>query len=47
MVSAGAANKMAFGVDRAANPWSDIPLANAVFICGANSSRCARGVMEL
>ena len=24
MVSAAAANKKAFGVDRAANPWSDI-----------------------
>ena len=35
MVSAGAANKMAFGVDRAANPWSDIPLAKAVMISGA------------
>ena len=32
MVSAGAANKMAFGVDRAANPWSDIPLAKAIII---------------
>ena len=36
MVSAGAANKMAFGIDRAANPWSDIPLAKAVIISGAN-----------
>ena len=24
MVSAGAGNKKAFGIDRAANPWSDI-----------------------
>ena len=40
MVSAGAANKMAFGVDRAANPWSDIPLAKAVVIAGANIGEC-------
>ena len=40
MVSAGAANKMAFGVDRAANPWSDIPLAKAVMIAGANIGEC-------
>ncbi len=40
MVSAGAANKMAFGVDRAANPWSDIPLAKAVIIAGANIGEC-------
>jgi assimilatory nitrate reductase catalytic subunit len=40
MVSAGAANKMAFGVDRAANPWSDIPLAKTVIISGANIGEC-------
>jgi assimilatory nitrate reductase catalytic subunit len=40
MVSAGAANKLAFGVDRAANPWSDIPLAKAVIISGANIGEC-------
>jgi assimilatory nitrate reductase catalytic subunit len=40
MVSAGAANKLAFGVDRAANPWSDIPLAKAVIIAGANIGEC-------
>jgi assimilatory nitrate reductase catalytic subunit len=40
MVSAGAANKMAFGVDRAANPWSDIPLAKAILIAGANIGEC-------
>src|SRR5687767_8068191 len=27
MVSAGAANRMAFGIDRGGQPWSDIPLA--------------------
>src|SRR5688572_25596040 len=40
MVSAGAANKMAFGVDRAANPWSDIPLAKSIIIAGANIGEC-------
>ena len=36
MVSAGGANKKAFGVDRASNPWSDIPLADVVWIAGSN-----------
>jgi assimilatory nitrate reductase catalytic subunit len=40
MVSAGAANKMAFGIDRAANPWSDIPLAKAVILSGTNLGEC-------
>ncbi len=40
MVSAGAANKAAFGVDRSANPWSDIPLARALIISGANVGEC-------
>lgn len=41
MVSAGAANKKAFGVDRAANPWSDILKAEVVWISGANIAECA------
>ncbi len=41
MVSAGAAGKKALGVDRAANPWSDIPLADVVFVAGANIAECA------
>lgn len=41
MVSAGAANKKAFGVDRAANPWSDILKAEVVWISGANVAECA------
>lgn len=41
MVSAGVANKRALGIDRAANPWSDIPLAEVVFIAGANVAECA------
>jgi assimilatory nitrate reductase catalytic subunit len=40
MVSAGAANKMAFGVDRAANPWSDIPLAEVIILGGTNLAEC-------
>lgn len=40
MVSAGAANKMAFGIDRAANPWSDIPLAKCIIIAGSNVGEC-------
>lgn len=41
MVSAGAAGKRALGIDRAANPWSDIPLADVVFVAGANIAECA------
>ena len=41
MVSAGAGNKKSFGIDRAANPWSDIPLANVILIAGANVAECA------
>ncbi|MCC7309092.1 MAG: formate dehydrogenase subunit alpha [Acidobacteria bacterium] len=36
MVSAGAGNYKAFGVDRAANPWSDIPMAEVLIIAGSN-----------
>jgi assimilatory nitrate reductase catalytic subunit len=41
MVSAGAANKKAFGIDRAANPWSDILSAKLIWISGANVAECA------
>ena len=40
MVSAGAANKMAFGIDRAANPWSDIPKADVIILTGTNLAEC-------
>ena len=40
MVSAGAANRMAFGVDRAANPWDDIPLAKVILLTGTNLAEC-------
>ncbi len=36
MVSAGTGNKKALGMDRAPNPWSDIPLADVVWVAGAN-----------
>ena len=41
MVSAAGGNKKAFGIDRAANPWSDIPKAEVVWISGANVAECA------
>lgn len=41
MVSAAAANKKSFGIDRAANPWSDITHADVVWISGANVAECA------
>ena len=40
MVSAAAANKKAFGVDRAANPWADIPKSELIWISGANVGEC-------
>lgn len=41
MVSAAAANKKAFGIDRAANAWEDIIGADVVWISGANVAECA------
>ncbi|HLU46861.1 MAG TPA: molybdopterin oxidoreductase family protein [Planctomycetota bacterium] len=41
MVSAAAASKKVFGIDRAANPWSDISKAEAVLVAGANIGECA------
>ena len=41
MVSAAAGNKKAFGIDRAANPWSDILKSEVVWISGANVGECA------
>ncbi|MEZ6079182.1 MAG: molybdopterin-dependent oxidoreductase [Pirellulaceae bacterium] len=40
MVSAGAGNKKAFGIDRAANPWTDIVGSEVVWISGANVAEC-------
>src|SRR5438552_14394281 len=36
MVAAAAGNTKAFGIDRAANPWDDIPLAEVLLIAGSN-----------
>ena len=41
MVSAGAGNKKAFGVDRAANSWADILETDLILCAGANISECA------
>jgi len=41
MVSAGAGNKKAFGIDRAANPWSDILGSDVILVSGANIAECA------
>jgi assimilatory nitrate reductase catalytic subunit len=41
MVSAGAASKKILGIDRAANPWSDLPLAEVILVAGANIAECA------
>ncbi|HEY1213305.1 MAG TPA: molybdopterin-dependent oxidoreductase [Bryobacteraceae bacterium] len=41
MVSAGAASKKIFGIDRGANPWSDIPHAQVILVAGANVAECA------
>jgi assimilatory nitrate reductase catalytic subunit len=41
MVSAAGGNWRAFGIDRAANPWSDILGAEVVWISGANVAECA------
>lgn len=41
MVSAAAGNKKAFGIDRAANPWSDILGADVIWVSGANVAECA------
>jgi len=41
MVSAAAGNKKAFGIDRAANPMTDVLKAAVVWISGANVAECA------
>ncbi|WKZ61382.1 MAG: molybdopterin oxidoreductase family protein [Cyclobacteriaceae bacterium] len=38
MVSAGAGNKKAFGLDRISNSWADLAHANVIMICGTNVS---------
>jgi assimilatory nitrate reductase catalytic subunit len=41
MVSAAAASKKVLGIDRSANPWSDIPKAKVILVAGANIAECA------
>lgn len=41
MVSAGAANNKAFGIDRSANPWSDILKAEVIWVSGSNIAECS------
>src|SRR5262245_38524908 len=41
MVSAGAANKKAFGIDRTTNPWSDIVGTDVVWVAGSNVAECS------
>ncbi|HWR37493.1 MAG TPA: molybdopterin-dependent oxidoreductase [Clostridia bacterium] len=41
MVSAAAASKKMFGIDRSANPWSDIPKARVVLLAGSNVAECS------
>lgn len=41
MVSAAAASKKVFGIDRSANPWSDILKAKVILIAGSNTAECS------
>ncbi|HWR15335.1 MAG TPA: molybdopterin-dependent oxidoreductase [Terriglobales bacterium] len=41
MVSAGAASRKVFGMDRSANPWSDIPKAKVILLAGSNVAECS------
>jgi assimilatory nitrate reductase catalytic subunit len=41
MVSAAAGSKLAFGVDRSANPWEDIVGTDVVWISGSNVAECS------
>jgi len=41
MVSAGAASKKVLGIDRSANPWSDIPNADVILVAGSNIAECS------
>jgi assimilatory nitrate reductase catalytic subunit len=41
MVSAAAASKKILGIDRSANPWSDLLAADVILVAGANVGECA------
>ena len=46
MVSAAAANKKAFGIDRAANPWADMFETDVILVAGANVGECFPVAMQ-
>ncbi|CAN5495321.1 assimilatory nitrate reductase catalytic subunit [soil metagenome] len=46
MVSAGAGNKKAFGIDRVANSWADIAKADVILVAGSNVSECFPTLMH-
>jgi len=41
MVSAGAANKKAFGVDRVTSPWADMIGTEVIWVAGSNVAECS------
>ena len=41
MVSAGAANKKAFGIERTTNPWSDMVGTDVIWVAGSNVAECS------
>jgi assimilatory nitrate reductase catalytic subunit len=41
MVSAGAANKKAFGIDRATSPWADMIGTEIIWVAGSNVAECS------
>src|SRR5204862_1905526 len=41
MVSGGAANKKAFGIDRTTNPWSDMIGTDVIWVAGSNVAECS------
>jgi len=41
MVSAGAANKKAFGIDRTTSPWSDMIGTEVIWVAGSNVAECS------
>jgi assimilatory nitrate reductase catalytic subunit len=41
MVSAGAGNKKAFGIDRTTNPWADMVGTEIVWVAGSNVAECS------
>jgi assimilatory nitrate reductase catalytic subunit len=41
MVSAGAANKKAFGIDRVTSPWADMVGTDVIWVAGSNVAECS------